>query len=236
MRALVLLLFAAVLPAQVFEVASIKPGDPGAMNWGYKEGDAGFTANNVPVRDLLLYAFDAKAYQISGGPKWIESAGYSIVAKLEKTDKPAPHGDGMDPRLQAAMRALLAERFQLQFHRETKEVSGYALVPAKNGFHLTPAKAASGSSWNLGNGRASFSHMPMPDLAEALARIVERPVVDATGISGAYDLKLAWAVDGTSDSRPSLFGALEDLGLKLEGRKVPVPLIVIDRIEKPSAN
>src|SRR5215472_15110591 len=119
MRAIAVFLFlSATAAAQVFEVASIKPGDQNVTEWGINESQNGITAHNSPVRDLLMYAFDAKEYQLSGGPKWLETMRYTIVAKLEDTAKAPSHGNESDPRLRAAMRALLVERFHLAVHRD----------------------------------------------------------------------------------------------------------------------
>jgi uncharacterized protein (TIGR03435 family) len=237
MRTIGLLALLAVSAAgQVFEVASVKPGDQNVTEWGINESNNGLTARNSPVRDLVLYAYDAKEYQLSGGPKWLDTMRYTIVAKLEDTAKAPPHGNESDPRLMAAMRALLAERFQLAVHREKKDVPGYALVRGKAGFQLRKVEGPAGSSWTMGAGKAAFHHASLPELAEALAHILGRPVVDESGIEGAYDVTLEWAPDGSTDGGPSIFAALQDVGLKLEARKVQVDLIVIDKAERPGEN
>jgi len=238
MRAPAFLFLAAVmLPAQVFEVASIKPGAKVADHWGLREGDAGLTTNDAPIRDLVTYAYDVKDYQVAGGPKWMDVDRYTIVAKLPPgTPRWTAKGAESDPRLMAAARALLADRFHMVMHREKKDVAGFALVAAKTGFRLKPVEGEGGMSSNFGNGRAEFRHCALEYIAEILAHIVGRPVVDESGIAGAFDLKLEWAPDGSTEGGPSIFGALQDVGLRLEARKVPVDLIVIDRIEKPTEN
>jgi uncharacterized protein (TIGR03435 family) len=236
MRAIAVFLFlSASAAAQVFEVASIKLGDQSVMEWGINESQNGLTARNSPVRDLVTYAYDVKEYQLSGGPKWMETTRYTIVAKLEDSAKTPAHGNESDPRLMAAMRALLAERFQLAVHREKKDVPGYALVSGKGGLRLKKAEGPAGSSWTVGAGKAAFHHVSMAELAEALAHMVGRPVVDESGIDGAYEFTLAWSQDG-AEAGPSIFAALQDVGLRLEARKVPVDLVVIDRLEKPTEN
>jgi uncharacterized protein (TIGR03435 family) len=238
MRVLAFLFCAAVvLPAQVFEVASIKPGVKGADHWGWREGDAGLTTNDAPIRGLVTYAYDVKDYQVVGGPKWMDSDPYTIVAKLPPgTPKSTTKGTESDPRLMAAAQALLADRFHMVMHREKKEVAGFALVVAKTGLRLKPVEGEGGMSSNFGNGRAEFRHCALEYIADILAHIVGHPVVDQSGIAGAFDVKLEWAPDGSTDGRPSIFAALQDVGLKLEGKKVPVDLIVIDRMEKPTEN
>ena len=236
MRALAFLfLAAAALPAQVFEAASIKPGDQNASEWKFGETENGFNATNSPVRDLILYAYDVKDYQVSGAPRWSETARYTVVAKLENMPKAPQHGSESDPRIMAAMRALLADRFHLQIHREKKAVPGYALAAWKGPLKMKKVEPGD-SSWTMSGGKAAFHRSSLPDLAEGLARILGRPVIDESGIAGAYDVELRWTTDSGTDGSPSIFGALQDLGLKLEGKKVPVDLIVIDRIEKPTPN
>jgi uncharacterized protein (TIGR03435 family) len=238
MRAIaVLLLLAAAAAAQVFEVATIKPGDPTSPESGWSEGNGELHIRNTPLRGLVLYAYNVKAYQLSGGPKWIDDEGYTIVAKLENRTRTGMTRGG-DPRLRAAMQALLAERFQLAIHRDTRELPGYALVPAKGGFKLSPLDAEGIPAWGTGSGNARFNHSSMAELASGLSNLVGRPVVDRTEIPGVYDVKLTWAPENQPDATgPSIFTALqEQTGLRLEARKVPVELIVIDKAEKPSEN
>jgi uncharacterized protein (TIGR03435 family) len=238
MRAIGLLaLLAAAAAGQGFEIASIKPGDPTSPESGWSEGNGEIHVRNMPLRRLVLYAYNVKEYQLSGGPKWMENDGYTIVARLESRT-PARAIRGGDPRLRTAMQALLGERFQLAIHRDTRDLPGYALVPAKGGFKLHPVDAQGMFAWGWGNGNAKFSHASMAELASGLAELVGRPVVDGTEISGFYDVKLAWAPEDRPDETgPSIFTALqEQAGLRLEARKVPVQVIVIDKAEKPSEN
>ena len=132
------------------------------------------------------------------------------------------------------MRVLLADRFQMVSHVETKELSGYALLPAKSGFKLKPVEPKDNTSNSTVNGRATFDHATLAAFAEGMCDVVDRPVVDETGIAGVYDIKLRWSPDDREEKGPSLFTAMqEQLGLRLEARKVPAKLVIIDKAEKP---
>lgn len=238
MRTIAVLLVAAGAAAgQVFEVASIKLGDPTSPESGWSEGNGEIHIRNMPLRRLVLYAYNVKEYQLSGGPKWIDNDGYTIVARLENRT-PARVIQGGDPRLRTAMQALLADRFQLAIHRDTKDLPGYALVPAKSGFRLHTVDAQGMFGWSTGNGNAKFKHASLAEFASGLSDLVGRPVVDRTEIPGVYDIMLTWADENRPDAAgPSIFTALqEQAGLRLEARKVPVQVIVIDHAEKPGEN
>ena len=132
------------------------------------------------------------------------------------------------------MRVLLADRFQMVSHVETKELSGYALLPAKSRFKLKPVEPKDNTSNSTVNGRATFDHATLAVFAEGMCDVVDRPVVDETGIAGVYDIKLRWSPDDREEKGPSLFTAMqEQLGLRLEARKVPAKLVIIDKAEKP---
>jgi uncharacterized protein (TIGR03435 family) len=160
----------------------------------------------------------------------MDSAGYDIKAKAEGNA-----GDDLWPMVQT----LLADRFQLKFHRETRELPIYALVVAKNGAKLHAVSAA-GLGVGMGKGRFNGRGADMPTLASVLSNELGRLVFDRTGLSGFYDFTLTFEPDDTraaDTAGPSLFTALqEQLGLRLEPQKGPVETLVIDHAEKPSAN
>jgi len=238
MRAMaILLLVSGAAAGQVFEAASIKPGDPAKSDGGWTQSPGRISIDNLTLKDLVQYAWNVQEYQIAGGPKWLGNARFTIVAKMEGIGDPGQLQPGGDPRVRAAMKALLAERFQLVAHIEKKELSGYALVPAKSGFKLKPVEAQDTLNTFVGNGKATLPHSGLPALAEALSPVVERPVINETGIQGVYDIKLEWSPEGRPDKGPSLFTALqEQLGLRLEARKVPADIVVVDKAEKPGEN
>jgi uncharacterized protein (TIGR03435 family) len=218
---------------------------------------------------LITFAYDVRDFQISGGPGWINSERYDIQARPDRSEPaeslpPDPRkmtdaqlktiGDQMRERL----RALLADRFQLTIHRETKDAPVYALVVGKNGSKLQAAEEGKDGPRGMRMGRGQLTGMsaPLSMLANTLSSQLGRPVLDRTGLTGKYDFKLEWTPDpGQGDgppgglppgieappppdpNGPSLFTAVqEQLGLRLESQKGPMEMIVIDRVEKASEN
>ena len=206
-----------------------------------------------------MFAYRILPFQISGGPSWLDSLHYDIVAKPEQRPNRS--------ETQEMLQSLLAERFQLEVHRETKELPIYALVLARKdgklGPGLTeskdcPAVDASTPARPCGNaamGPNSFtaSASPVGGLVSMLSRMMGRSVVDQTGLTQKFDIKMNFTLDQdqlammtppgftpptpVEPSGPSIFTALrEQLGLKLESQKGPVEIFVIDRAEKPSEN
>jgi uncharacterized protein (TIGR03435 family) len=189
---------------------------------------------NVPLRRLIERAYGVKPFQLTG-PDWIDNVRFDITAKYP--------GDTTNEQRALMLRTLLAERFHLAVHRESKDMPAYALVVAKSGPKLEDAKQ-SGDSTSTGRGRFEDKAVSMAGLADQLARQLEHPVVDKTGLTGIYNLKLEWTPDdqpaGKGDGAsgepalgPSIFGALqEQLGLKLQTQKLPVEVIVVDHVDR----
>jgi uncharacterized protein (TIGR03435 family) len=266
-------LFAQTLPTPLsFDVASIKPSAPDAR--GSKlmlEPPSGLQTENGTVRMLITFAYNIRDFQLSGGPGWIGTERYDILAKAERS--PGSENTPSDPRkmteaqrtrwqeeMRERVRALLAERFQLTVHQETREAPVYALVVAKGGPKVEETEApADGPQGIQGGGRGVLRGLaaPMSMLAMVLSNQLGRPVIDKTGLTGKYNYKLQWTPDsgptggGPGDQPPpgveapppadpdgpSIFSALqEQLGLRLESQKGPVPSFVIDRVEKPTQN
>jgi bla regulator protein blaR1 len=214
-----------------FEVASVKANKSGdnRIGIGFQPG-GGFRATNVPLRELISAAYGTPqplpAFQITGGPKWIESDRFDIVAKASGDPQPGPNGP---PTVMFAMlRTLLADRFQLILHRETKEMAIYALVLAradgKLGPQLRPAATDCAALMASARGRGAPPPPPAPgermpcgmrmfpgnlsggsssmvQLTNVLARFVNRTVVDRTGLTGNYDLDLQWTPDQMPQGR-----------------------------------
>jgi uncharacterized protein (TIGR03435 family) len=225
---------AAQLPE--FEVASIKLNKSGSGNSSSHDTEGQLVATNLSLRDYIRWAFEVKDYQISG-PDWLGSERFDIVAKFP----PHKGKNELGPRLQR----LLAERFKLAVHRETREFPVYALVPGKNGPKLKAVEDTGSHNTNSTRGHLTGQQMTMARLGEFLSRQMERPVVDLTKLPGVYDLTLDWvpeeALKAGADSKPAgdappgpdLLTALQQqLGLKLQPQKAPLELIVIDHAER----
>jgi uncharacterized protein (TIGR03435 family) len=222
-----------------FEVASIKfhPG-PITMSGG---GIHGVTLSDTALTllNLIEDAYALRRDQISGGPSWIDSDHYDVIAKAE--------GEGTlaGERAMQMLRTLLTDRFQLKVHRETKETPVFELVVGKGGPKLK-ASSADAKGRNFVSANSAGMHMEatngtMEKLARQLSVTAGRPVIDKTSLAGYYAYTLDWLPANLTpqpDSDiPSIFTAVqEQLGLKLESAKAPVEMLIIDRAEKPSEN
>ena len=230
-------LFGEALPS--FEVASIKPFDrTGQVGHGsVAVSGPRVTFTGYTLSALILYAYDMRAYQISGGPSWIGSDAYTIAAKVE--------GDAAqeNAEIRKMLQALLAERFGVQLHRETKEVGVYLLIPAKTGPKLTPSVAPR-MTMQMGPTHLMMAKATTAQIAALLSSIVSRPVLDQTGIAGEFDFTLDSPDINMGRMQPredlegaSIFTAVqEQLGLKLEPSKGPIEILVIDHVVKPLEN
>lgn len=226
-------------PAPAFEVASIKPLAPSdKVIPGQMIRDPGRVAyRNVTIQNLLAQAYRIKNLQISG-PAWLDSDRFDIVAKL-------PAG-ASDDQLPAMLQSLLKERFQLAFHRDPKMLTAYVLLTAKGGPKLRAVDAETGGiKTTFGATRRHLSgKMSTTYLAGLLSNMLDQPVVDQTQLKGIFDIDIEWSVNDTPDTTPqpddppSLFTVLQEkLGLRLESRKAPVDVYVIDRIDRvPTGN
>jgi uncharacterized protein (TIGR03435 family) len=253
-----------------FEVASIKLSSPDARNSSLTlKPPNGMQVSNVPLRMLITFAYNIRDFQLSGGPAWIGTERYDILAKAERSassenvpDDPRKMTDEQRMKTQEEMRervrTLLAERFHLTIHRETREAPVYALVVAKGGPKLQAVQESADGQVGLRGGRGQLNGMAaqIPMLANLLSNQLGRPVIDKTELKGKYDFKLEWAPDPSQGGEPgrlppgvevsptssdpdgpSIFTALqEQLGLRLESQKGPVETIVIDRVEKATEN
>jgi uncharacterized protein (TIGR03435 family) len=226
----------AAQPPLEFDVASIKPAPPGSGNTTMKFEPGGrFRATGAPLNALIQLAYGVKDFQVSGRPKWADSESYE---SYDVVAQPAAGVTFNRDQLKVAIQALLADRFKLKFHRETKDLPIYSLVVGKNGPKLTKNIDAPGPGATIGSGQLKGSKISMSILADLLAQLLDRTVRDDTGISGDFDVKLNWGPGQTADmDGPSIFTALqEQLGLKLNAQKGPVEILIIDSAERPSGN
>jgi len=210
--------------------------------------DSHFKAANVSVIGLIHWAYDMPETRILDAPHWANSTYFNIDASSDASvDAAMARLSPEAARLEKAqmVKALLADRFKLVTHTETRELPVYDLVVAKGGPKLGEDKS-SGTTINHWRDHLEVqSSDSLAILAEELSKEAGRPVIDKTGINGRYDLKVRWTPDvdaatvgnASPDAPPSIFTALtEQLGLKLEPGKAPVQVLVIDRVELPTGN
>ncbi len=234
-----------------FDAVSVKPSNPNSTNGTVVDVTRGGTLHvvNATLKDLIETAYDVRSFQIEGGPKWAGTARYDVDA----TPGTRPQGAAAPPsgwtNVRVKVQALLKERFQLQLHLETRTSSIYSLVIAKGGVKASGLAAAQGppKGINAGPGTMLGEAASMTQLAYKLSRLLQRPVVNNTGLEGNFDFKLAWTPDpvpAAPDGQPAessagspLFSAIQQqLGLRLEATKGPMDVVVIDRAERPSEN
>jgi len=256
-----------------FEVASIKRNTSSTVGESIHSQRGGrFDVQNMTVRYIIWNAYKVSDYQISGGPAWINSERYDIFAKSD--------GDSSPDDLLLMLRTLLEDRFGLKIHRETREGPVYVMTLAKSGLRMQhaegtcvprdpnnlPAQVPPGEKRPnyCGNMRRSSHTLngqgtpvgaiagvtPLGTLSGQLSSILDRTVIDKTGLTGLFNFGLEWTPSpvaappgGSAESAstdadgPSIFVALqEQLGLRLESAKGPVEMLVIDRVERPSEN
>jgi uncharacterized protein (TIGR03435 family) len=246
MKLLCTLLFLGIaLNAQTpaFEVASIKPNrsDRGGSSIRFTKGQV--SMENVNLKKLTLWSYgipDDREYALVG-PNWLTTERFDIIAKFPADTDPA--------LVRPMAQALLAERFKLVLHRETRQLPTYSLVVAKGGPKIHPVEPGPASTSGR-PGHLDATKISLRKLADLFARMVGVPVTDATGLEGVFSFTLDWMPDetqrltgpdepaGPAQSGPSIFAALqEQLGLKLEGKKAPAEVLVVDSIERtPTAN
>lgn len=219
--------------AQQFEVASVKPSSADqASPSGIRTGNGRLDAHNVTLKRCIIGAYSVGPHQIFGGPDWLDTDRFEILAKTEQ-----PINDD-DAALMVILKGLLAERFKLMLHRETRTIPALVLEVAKNGPKFEKAEsreAVTNTSSNKTGISMEARGADMDAFARILARNTDLPVVNQTGLEGIFNLNLQWTRDSTNG--PSIFTALqEQLGLRLRSQKAPVEIIVVDHAEKPSEN
>jgi len=236
------------LPAQTappdprFDVVSIKPNDSADRRRSMSVTPrGGLRCIDYTLKDLIRLAWDARDFQIRGGPKWLDADRYDIEANPANPRQ--PYAD--DPlRLRVMVQSMLAERFRLKLHSETRDERVYFLTVGTHGTSLSPVGDAVDHTTSMrdSKGQMFATRIDMPILARNLAALVGAPVIDQTNLKGVYNIALEWNADevapaADSASAPSLFTALQQqLGLKLEPGRAPVEILVVDEAGKASAN
>lgn len=234
-----------------FEVAEVKVNKSGDLRITAELNSGRVTVRNAPMKLLITAAYHIPESVLEGGPGWLETDRFDVIAKASPT---TPEED-----LRLMLRTLLAERFKLAVHNEQKPTTAYVLTVGKRGHKLQESETAKPGDDRCGPGQGApgdqhivCQRMTMRDLADALPNIAPGyirgvPVIDQTDLKGSYQFKLDWTPAGRLNSPTatedgasirSLFDALDsELGLKLESRKVPLPVVVIDHVERvPTEN
>jgi uncharacterized protein (TIGR03435 family) len=230
------LALAATLAAQSFDVVSVRPNTTGAGRSSEQTNSGHVMAENITLSSMIQQAFNVRAFQISGAPGWIDTDHFDIQATTGTTK------DLNDIELQPYWESMLATRFHMKYHRESREMQVYSLLQTKSGAKLTENTTDGNTSTGISNGKDRVSvkstHISMPHFAELLGRRLDRTVLDKTGLTSSYDVNLEWSPEPSSDTgSASIFTALQDqLGLKIESGKGPVEIIVIDSLERPTEN
>jgi uncharacterized protein (TIGR03435 family) len=249
-----------------FEVASIRPNRSGDAPSAVYFQAGRLIANNASARALIAYAYHLKDFQISGGPSWMASERYNLIAKQEDSATESMQKlPWFEYREQVGrmVQSLLAESFKLSVIQQQKQLPIYVLVPAKGGPKLSRSALDTYAADIRGRqGQLTAKGLSMEQWADILSwmpEVNERKVVDRTGIEGTFDISVQWAFDRNPSSRvdaglpatgaapdnaatvnppgPSIFSALqEQLGLKLEPARGPVEFLVIGHVERPSEN
>jgi uncharacterized protein (TIGR03435 family) len=249
---LTLILFAAAAafgqsadaPAPAFDVASVKVSQPGPgagprLTERIQLSPGSVTMRNVRLKAAIRWAWHVSEYQVTG-PDWLDSERYEIAGKAA--------GPATDDQLRLMMQALLRERFKLALHLQTKELGAYLLVAGKNGpkVHESTTEGETSVETNQRQMSVSIQRAPASQLVEMLSNFLRAPVIDMTGLKGRYDLTIdvaKYVADGAAqgksvESTPMDTMALAttllqaELGLKLEAKKMPLEVVVVDRAEK----
>jgi uncharacterized protein (TIGR03435 family) len=238
-----------------FTVATIKPSSPDAQGQGYGFRGQDVTTANTSVSWLITLAYNMHAHQVVGGPGWLGSERYDILGRPDTPGQPSRD------QLKIMFKKLLADRFQLKFHIEKRELPAYTITVLKTGPKFAVSTADPNSSLGIGFGLASGGGMtlnvrnaPFASVANALqGNLLDKPVVNQTGLTGKYDFAVKFTPDQSQlanlgpvppgaaatdpDAPPDVFTAFQQqLGLKLESTKTAVDVMVIEKIEKPSDN
>lgn len=238
----------------VFEVATVKLSGPQSRMLGTLTFPGGrILAQNRTLAQLMEEAFNVQAFQISGGQGWEHEIRYDVEAKPPANSKAAKSSPSnpklpMSEEQREMLQSLLVERFQLKYHRETRQEQVYLLLKTNKRLMFQPAKDKNDYPWIGGihggekggmitaTGVAGIN-ASMPLLATRLSGYMERPVLDQTGLSGSFDFGFESSADEAHpDLISSILSSVQELGLKLVSAKGPIETIVIDHAEKPQEN
>ena len=222
-----------------FEAASIRPSSPEevAAGWSGCQTTPGLVrCTNVTLKRCIVGAYVIGAERVMGGPNWIDTDHFDITARASE-----PLGD---EALMGMLQTLLAERFKLVLHRESRFGQAMILEVSKKGAKLEPA-AGGKFSYKNAHEQLDATNMSMADFVEILTRDLKLPVMDRTGLTGAFSFTLRWKVDERIENRDDAVADLryqvstaiaQQLGLTLKSKRMPVEVLVVDHAERPSEN
>lgn len=241
-------------PSISFDVASVKPNSSDGQPSMTVPSRGTVVITNVPLLNIIVNAFGIPAFRMVGAPAWISRERFDVSARIPESSSPG--------QVRSMLQTLLAQRFNLKAHRETREQPVYEVVVARTdgrlGPQLKPSTADCASATNPtalppspdspcaglfgvgpAGGRIISKGQPLSRVMSALSMAVSRTVVDRTALQGAFDVDLQWGADAaavvTASDTPSIFTALqEQLGLRLEPSRAPVEVLVIESVERPT--
>jgi uncharacterized protein (TIGR03435 family) len=233
----------------IFDVATIKLSNAATNNANVNFDTSKLLIRNLPLKSMMMMAYGVRESLISGLPGWADSARYDVDAKVTDPDPKIFNDDMTREQRREMMANLLADRFHLKVHIETKTLPVYELVIVKGGPKIQPSPAVAGADPNLNRTRVNTSrstfdgsYVPLPELTIQLSEILGRTIIDKTGLTGKYDMHLKYQPNGAlpsepADGPPDLFTAMEEqLGLKLVPSKGPVETLIVDHIDQPTEN
>ena len=254
-----------------FEVVSVKPYKPEGMQSRILINPDGISLSGIPLSVIMRLAFGVWSDRIIGAPTWVNSSRFDIEAKIAAEEVPAFKNAKPDER-SAMLLPVIQDRFGLKFHHETRDLAVYTLVIAKGGAKIkeadlhrtdptefgTPDLPSGSGVMRMMPSEFNGREVPIQSLVHALSLVVDKTVVDKTGLTRRYDFDMKWEPDlaaglvvrgfdgngpppgaesPSQGTGPSIFTALqEELGLKLVTKKQPIDVIVIDQIEQPTPN
>jgi len=235
-----------------FEVAAIKPSNPDAQGRGARVQDSNIALRNLTLTEIMRNVYDVHPNLLIGLPAWASSERYDITGKPDVPGQ--PNGD----QLKIMLRKLLADRFQLKFHQDQRELPVFSLTVAKGGLKITrngvkadaKSEAKNDTSGVIfrGQGSVLLNNLSMDEFCRMLqSSALDRPVVNQTGLEGKYTFSLVWTPEQLganpapaalrADAPPDIYAALQQqLGLKVDATKLKVTVLVVDKVDKPSEN
>jgi uncharacterized protein (TIGR03435 family) len=219
---------------RAYDVCSVKPSSGQQNSTFRRDPGGGFTAIEIPAVGLVTSAFDVGVFQIFGLPAWATSDPYDVACK---DTGPADAKEQNQQRMRSGIEALLADRFHLQYHRDTKRLTVATLRVSERGLKVAPSKSSANPNGGYGLRFLKAEAWSMADLARAIQSLARERVIDKTGLAGRYDFDLTWTPEDGLPDVPLLANVLNDrLGLTITRSAESTEVIVIDHLEKPGGN